>query len=202
MCLGQKVRSLRWKLKNLLGNLGAQLHCLPASVGLSRSFGWFRTKTISLILKNLWQWASPVLSSSVCFFSYHKCKPSQGARIDGIPTLIPTVSDGSGDQSWKTCKCWLSPEAWNQWHIFNDMEQVRLFQLHHFTWFIRPKPCRCSFPPLKSRLLLKIQDILTNLMGSIGSQHLLHVWKQLSVSGWPGPLGWRHDCGHINKIGC
>lgn len=85
---------------------------------------------------------------------------------DGIPTLILTVFDGGGDHSWKTCKCWLAPDAWNQWHIFNDMEQVRLLQPHHFTWFIRPKPCRCNFPQLKSWIRLDIQHMFTILIRS------------------------------------
>lgn len=73
--LGQAVRSLTWKLKIILGNLGPQLHCLLFSVGVRKTFGWFRSKTISLILKN--QFVSPVFAnSSVYLFRYHKRKPS------------------------------------------------------------------------------------------------------------------------------
>lgn len=43
---------------------------------LAEVLGGLELKTISLILKNLLQFASPELSSSVYFFSYHKCKPS------------------------------------------------------------------------------------------------------------------------------
>lgn len=79
LCLGQKFRSLTWKLTNIQGNLGLQLHCLLFSVGVRGAFGWFRSKTISLILKNLLllQFVSPVFSgSSVYLFRGHKCKPS------------------------------------------------------------------------------------------------------------------------------
>lgn len=143
---GQLLESSEMSKENALSCLRLLRHSLCLNFWQSKNYIWVVQESkiskhwgicYSFVNLSLVLFVSSVFLSVVALFISDKWLESKMVGIHGVPTFLLILFDWAGNQSWKTCKYWLVPDAWNQWHISSTWNKWHsVVQSKHLPWFI------------------------------------------------------------------